>query len=577
MTDTFSPTFAESATPTTPGSDRRAGERMSSSPKHDETPKDRSDSFASVVLAVRWSATVATVIVGAEAFLIPRLDLLLWIAAMTLNTMVRTISPLEYRGSRSDRVNLALEIALVTLAIVFTGGWQSPLVFFAVTVVIVAGFAGGSAFGARAAAAFALVISIPGLIGQSWSWSQVSLSLRWGAILVLVGLIAGYSRRISGEASRQQSLTLDRLNRLSDANALLFNLHRIAQTMPTSLNYDEVLDSTIVRLRGLIDFESAAVLVIDESDGSWIVARRQSMRIGQLLTHAELCPPAQRAADFIRVEAWDSSESGPGFSPRSASGLYCPLRARGSLIGLLCVESQDEHHFSSHDQQILEGFSEPVALAIDNARWFTRLRTVGADEERTRIARELHDRVGQSLAYLGFELDRIIRHDENEQPVGAELAQLRTDLRGATTEVREALYDLRTDVASAKDFVATLEEFSARVADRAQLDIDLDCVAEERLPILREREMWRITQEALINVERHAEATAVTVRWHCANSRAVLEIIDNGKGFKVGKSGRQDSYGILGMRERASSIGASLELDSNPGEGTKLRCTLEQG
>ena len=86
---------------------------------------------------------------------------------------------------------------------------------------------------------------------------------------------------------------------------------------------------------------------------------------------------------------------------------------------------------------------------------------------------------------------------------------------------------------------------------------DVDAVI--RLPLLQEREMWRIAQEALANVERHARATAVRVVWRCDGHRAVLEVTDNGAGFEAGKAGRLDSYGMLGMRERAASIGSALE------------------
>jgi signal transduction histidine kinase len=96
-----------------------------------------------------------------------------------------------------------------------------------------------------------------------------------------------------------------------------------------------------------------------------------------------------------------------------------------------------------------------------------------------------------------------------------------------------------------------------------------------RLPILQERELWRIAQEAVTNVERHARATQVTISWRCDGREAMLEIADDGIGFPVGKAGRLDSYGLLGMRERAASIGATLVVDSEPGKGTRVRCTLD--
>ncbi len=86
--------------------------------------------------------------------------------------------------------------------------------------------------------------------------------------------------------------------------------------------------------------------------------------------------------------------------------------------------------------------------------------------------------------------------------------------------------------------------------------------------------MWRIAQEALTNVERHSGASHVRVLWRCNGESAALEVTDNGKGFPIGRAGRLDSYGILGMKERASSIGANLDVISQPDKGTRIRCSL---
>ena len=88
--------------------------------------------------------------------------------------------------------------------------------------------------------------------------------------------------------------------------------------------------------------------------------------------------------------------------------------------------------------------------------------------------------------------------------------------------------------------------------------------------------MWRIAQEAVTNAERHADATVLRVTWTCNGGAAELEITDDGRGFERGRAGRIDSYGILGMRERAASIGASLDIVSKPGSGTVVRCRLDE-
>ena len=105
----------------------------------------------------------------------------------------------------------------------------------------------------------------------------------------------------------------------------------------------------------------------------------------------------------------DSGLDGNGLHPDSRGGLYAPLRARDRLVGLVAVESASRI-YSERDRQAVNAFIEPLALAIDNATLFTRLRQASVDEERSRIARELHDRIGQSLASLGFEIDRLVRH-----------------------------------------------------------------------------------------------------------------------------------------------------------------------
>jgi signal transduction histidine kinase len=256
------------------------------------------------------------------------------------------------------------------------------------------------------------------------------------------------------------------------------------------------------------------------------------------------------------------------------SGIYAVLRTRGASVGLLSLEHSDNGHFTARDAELLEGVAEPAALAIDNARWFARLRTIGAEEERTRIARDLHDRIGQSLAYLAFELDRIVKTDGKGEPVGPALERLRSDIRDVIREVRDTLYDLRTDVSDEQDMAKVLELYLQRVQDRSGFEINFRRSVTGRLPLVQERELFRIAQEALANVEKHAHASQVTISWQCDGSEATLEVADDGRGFPIGTAGRLDSYGILGMRERASSIGARIDVDSSPGIGTRVRCRL---
>ena len=537
---------------------------------------DRVAAFRPAILAIRWGTTAVSLALAAPDLADRDPQTMFWATGLLLYTLLRTIQPIRYTGDVRSLLAVLSEVALLVLAVDTTGGWDSPFVFSLTTAVIVAGFARGFGFGIRIAIVSALAVSIPYLAPSDTTQDQFRFAAQWSVSLILVGLTAGFARRISGEADRQHSLALDRLDRLADANALLHSLHRVTQSLPASLEMGDVLDQTIGRIRGLMDFDAAAILGVEEIDPSWEVLRSEGVRLPSRLDRSALPPALQQAIEERMVVSVTDLQglSGPGLSGRAGSGLYAVLEARGSVIGAIAIESRRDAAYDPRDVELFRGLVTPIALAIDNARWFSRLRTVGADEERTRIARDLHDRIGQSLAYLAFECDRIVSKNGRLEDVSGDLDQLRGDIRGVIGEVRDTLYDLRTDVSDDEGIAEVLEHFTERVRERSSLDIELMLDRADRLPLLQEREMWRIAQEAITNVERHADASSVRVTWHCNGSQAVLQVADDGKGMATGDAGRLDSYGIMGMRERASSVGAILDIYTEEGRGTTVHCHL---
>ncbi len=536
---------------------------------------DRIAAFSSLVTAIRVATIAISLLLAMDRGDLST-SMRVWTAIIVGYAVFRAFKPIRYTDDLESLLLLLAEIALHVLAIEFTGGWESPLVFTLLTPVALAGLAKGFGFGLRIAIVILLAVSFPFVAEATDRREALLQSASWSVIVLIVAVISGYARRISGEALRERELALDRLSRLSDANNLLFSLHRVTQTLPASLDLDDVLDSTVSRMRSLVGYDAIAVLLFDETDASWQVARHQGLHLPDRLGPTELPVGLRRALAVNRpIYLPDLPSEGGGFSDRAGSGIYTVMPARGSVIGLLAIEHGDLDHFTARDLELIEGFVAPASLAVDNARWFARLRTVGADEERTRIARDLHDRIGQSLAYLAFELDRIVERDVAGEPITEEIGNLREDVRGVIREVRDTLYDLRTDVSETVGLAEVLEHYAARVSERSGINILVDADHEARLPLLQEREMWRIAQEALANVERHANATAVRVLWRCDGRRALIDITDNGVGYEQGRAGRLDSYGVLGMRERAASIAASLEMVSAPGRGTKVRCVVD--
>ena len=539
-------------------------------------PIDRVATFGGVVMAMRLATTAIGLLLAAGDIFAGNAKVIVTTIAVVIYATFRSFRPIRYTGDLSSLAQVIFEVGVHVAVVGLTGGWASPFVFSLITAVSIAGFARGYGFAMRIATASALAVSLPIVLSSNVDMVAYRACATWSGMLLFISIVAGYGRRISGEADRERDLALDRLSRLADANALLYSLHRVAQTLPASLDMNEVLESTVGRLRGLIDFDTLVILLFDETDGHWVVVRKEGCNLKNRLGPTDL-PAGLRSAiaqgGVISMPALGMGNE--GFDDRSGSGLYAPLTTRDSIMGLIALEHREPSRFDHRAGGLLSGFVPPLSLAMDNARWFARLRTVGADEERTRIARDLHDRIGQSLAYLAFELDRIVTKDQSGEKVSDSLERLRDDVRGVIREVRDTLYDLRTDVSDDQSLASILEQYAERVRERTNLDVQVEADHDDRLPILQEREMWRITQEAITNIERHAKASRVRITWRCDGDRAAVRITDNGVGFEIGRAGRLDSYGMLGMRERASSVGATLDIHSVPGQGTSITCVLD--
>lgn len=222
----------------------------------------------------------------------------------------------------------------------------------------------------------------------------------------------------------------------------------------------------------------------------------------------------------------------------------------------------------------LTGANDQLAeLVAGDARLFAALRCSGAEQERHRIARNLHDDVGQDLACLALTLDQVwigLGRDGSGQ-VRDEVDTLRREARRIIGRVRETMADLRTDVTPERDLVETLQRFAARVTARSGMTVSVDA-GPGRLPVAREREVWRIAQEAIVNAEHHAQAGRVDVHWWPGPGPALLEVRDDGVGLD--RSGPAGGAGLVAMGERAAALGAALDIEPGPSGGTVVRCRL---
>lgn len=530
------------------------------------------ENFTSVVTAIRWTTVAAALLVlstksptdtdGLAGAVV--LSFALW----------RTVRPVDVaRGIRWASLPIALEGVVIVGVVLATGYWNSPFVLVLFTVVGLAGFSGGIQSSLPVAAACIVAVAVPYHLRADAA--STGLTVQWAGEITLVAVVTGYARRITQRASAQTSAFLTRLRQLSEANGLLLQLHRVATTLPMSLDLDDTLESGVTRLRELFEPDVKVVLVRDDR-GGWAAVRASGTQLASHLAEGNL--PA--------VLADTALQPGPRLEPAldeatrlgadSASGIYAPLRARDELVGLVAVERRagDAAYGAAH-VALMEGFAAQLAVAIDNARWFSRIGTLAAERERSRIARDLHDRIGQSLALVGFELDRAVKAP-SEDDLRRQVQSLRETVRSVVGELRETLYDLRTDVSEEHGIAPPLRDFVERVGRRANLRATVAVDDASRLPLTVEREVWRIAQEAITNVERHADATRLRVSWTTDAHGGVLTVADDGRGMPPAEERRADSYGVLGMQERADAVGASLAITSAPGAGTEVRVTVKR-
>lgn len=466
------------------------------------------------------------------------------------------------------------ELILALAAVSAAGGWDSPFVLTVLPPMLLAGLRRGYRL-SLLAAGFACVwlgvttLVVTSAVGSVQAASQVLL------LCVLTAAVGGYAHGLFIEAEERQEVFAGRMARLAETNALLAQLTHVARTLPSSLDLGDTLAAAMGHLGELFDSSGAAIFLLDPATGTWRAEASCGLPAPTALRMEELPSPARTAiARSVTMcePALDPEGGRPGLWPVSRSALYSPLLARQRIVALVVLEHRELHRFGDRDAQIMGGLTEPLALAIDNALWFERLRTLGAEGERERLARSLHDRIGQGLAYVRLELDRLSHRPDP----GPDLARLRDDVGDLLAEVRETLRQLRTRVTETSGLVALAEVNLPRFTERTGIlgTVD-DQSAGRRLPLLVEQELWRVLQEALSNVERHSHASHVDVTWTVSGSQGRLEISDDGCGFDPAKIDGLTASGIMAMRERANAIGARLAFESEDGNGTRLMVEVE--
>lgn len=358
---------------------------------------------------------------------------------------------------------------------------------------------------------------------------------------------------------RRQLATSDDLERLSAANQILLSLQKIAITLPSSFDLEKVLDQGVTQVQELIKADIVTVLLASPGATEMSIVRGRGSAQKTLLDTGSLPLHIVQALAYNHSVSSELSQTVRGFADEASTGSYCALRSRGFVVGLIAAEWREKRSVSQQTQ-ILTGIADALGVAVDNARLFRDIRQQSASEERLRIARDLHDRTGSTLAFIGIELDRLIRN-ENESPKQVELTEIRGQVTKTISEVREMLYDLRTGQNGQNSLSQTVQDFAERVNTRSPIDVECDFHVPDIADTYLANEIWEMIKEAILNAENHSQGSHLLISTSTDEEFWTVSISDNGIGMNS-KIMRIDAYGLTGMFERAESIGAEVSIVS---------------
>jgi signal transduction histidine kinase len=377
-------------------------------------------------------------------------------------------------------------------------------------------------------------------------------------------------------------------------------LHRVIEVVSSSLDLDSVLRSTVelvteatggdvsfVHLwdpernvlvlratsEGFRDVEGAITLRLGEGIAGWVAEHREAV----VIPENKWADSRYKYIPELRGELFESMLSVPMVSPSDG------------LAGVFNVHSRERREFSDREVEFLKVTASLLAVAIERATLFQALGekeaaletlvrgTIEAqEEERRRVATEIHDGVTQQLVSVGYHLHALHRHlHTNVHRAEAELEKAQELVDRALDEARVAIHDLRPTMLDDLGLAPSIRALTGNLCGELRTEVRVD----DRTTLQPHEEiaLYRITQEALTNVVKHSGASSVHVALIRDDGGLVLRIADDGKGFDVSGTGRRGpltSFGLAGIAERVELLGGRLTVRSRPGEGTEIEVRL---
>ncbi len=386
--------------------------------------------------------------------------------------------------------------------------------------------------------------------------------------------VAGIAEEITEQVRAVQLLE----QRVEERTRQLSALLQIASSMALTLELGALLDLILDGLQELVEYDAA--LIYELQDGELFAVAHRALGTPEELSESRIplveSAVAQRALSDqqpLLLSDVRGSREDSLLAPASdwaVSGMVAPIGIRERAVGLLVLYSKRPQSYSKRQAALVLALANQAAVSIENAHLYRQAQALAAMEERQRLARDLHDAVSQTLFSANIIAEALPRiWDRDPEGVRRRLPQLHRLTSGALAEMRTLLLELRPAALLEVELSELLRQAVDAFSGRTQTMASLALVGRRPLPGEVQLALYRIAQEALNNVVKHARATEVKLSLQMEHDRVELRICDDGRGFEPDSvpAGRM---GLNIVRERARSIGATVEVSSQVGEGTEI-------
>lgn len=376
-------------------------------------------------------------------------------------------------------------------------------------------------------------------------------------------------------------------------------LREVALHIASEPDLDRIFILIIRQGLKLLNMESGGVWLRDENKKGFTIAKSinitADLRKIFVPDHEGSTALILKTGKVVALSNYQKLKDGmPVFKNSGLIGMInAPIRVEDKIFGILALGTRRPRRiFTPAEKNLVELLAEHASVAVRSAQfrktqkeYETRLHQLSRgiisaqEEERKRIARELHDEHGQAVSLIKIRLDHLSRNWEKKlpPPVSRELAEINRLLSQNIQDIRQLITALRPSMLDDLGLVPTLRWWLARFENETGMDTDLSLPRKwERLPGRMETAIYRIIQESLTNAARHSAATRIQVSLEKKDGRILAEIEDNGIGFRVEKVLHQPggSVGLMGIEERVALLGGKAVIKSQPGKGTRIRVEL---